>query len=55
MDLIKLAFGLGLKIKIILLFSLFLLLFIDPNAIFGTIHRPHYTILTKIYFYFKHF
>ena len=51
MDLINLVFGLGLKIKIISLFSLFLLLFINPNAIFGTIHRPQYTILTKFYFY----
>ena len=34
----KCAFGLGLKIKIISLFSLFLLLFIGPIAFFGTIY-----------------
>ena len=38
------AFGLGLKIKIISLFSLFLLLFMSPITLFDTIHEPHYTI-----------
>ena len=30
--------------QFILLFSLFLLLFIDPTAFFGIIHKSHYTI-----------
>ena len=34
----KRAFGLGLKIKIISLFSLFLLLFMSFTILFGTIH-----------------
>ena len=33
----KCAFGLGLKIKIILLFNLFLLLFMDPTVLFQLI------------------
>ena len=37
---IKCAFDLGLKIKIISLFSLFLLLFMGLTALFGTIHGP---------------
>ena len=48
----KCAFGLELKIKIISLFSLFLLLFIGPTALFGTIHGFHCTIsltFTSIY------
>ena len=47
------AFGLRLKIKIILLFSLFLLLFIDLTALFGTIHMSHYIISTNFYFYLQ--
>ena len=35
----KCVFGLELKIKIILLFSLFLLLFMSPTALFGTIQE----------------
>ena len=51
----KCAFGLGLKIKIISLFSLFLLLFIGPVAFFGTIHGPHCTISTNFYLYLQYF
>ena len=35
----------GWNFKLFLLFSLFLLLFIGPIALFRTIHRSHYTIL----------
>ena len=45
------AFELGLKIKIISLFSLFLLLFMGPIALFGTIHRLYYIISTNFYLY----
>ena len=38
----KCVFGLRLKIKIISLFSLFLLLFMGPTTILGTIHGPLY-------------
>ena len=48
---IKCAFGLGLKIKIISLFSLFLLLFMSLTALFDTIHGYYYTISTNFYIY----
>ena len=55
-QLTKCAFGLGLKIKIIslfslflLLFSIFLLLFMGPIALSDTIHEPHCIISTKFY------
>ena len=35
---IKYAFGINLKNWVFLLFSLFLLLFMGPIALFGTIH-----------------
>ena len=54
-QLTKCAFGLGLKIKIISLFSLFLLLFMGPIALFDTIHDPHCIISTKFYLYLKYF
>ena len=37
--------------QLILLFSLFLLLFIGLNAFFDTIHESHYTISTNFYLY----
>ena len=45
----KCAFGFSLKSQLILLFSLFLLLFIDPTALFGTIHRSHCTIQLRVH------
>ena len=39
------------KIKIILLFSLFFLLFMDFTRFFGTIYEPYCTILINFYFY----
>ena len=38
------AFGIGLKNQFSLLFSLFLVLFMGPIVLFGTIHGSHYTI-----------
>ena len=40
-----------IKIKIILLFNLFLLLFIGLIALFGIIHGLHCTISTNFYLY----
>ena len=51
----KCAFGLGLKIKIILLFSLFLLLFMGPTILFRIIHEVYYTISTNFYIYLQYF
>ena len=45
----------SIKMKIISLFSLFLLLFMSLIALFGTIHEPHYTILANFYLYLQHF
>ena len=45
----KCVFGLQWKIKIISLFNLFLLLFMSPIALFGTIHRLYCTISTNFY------
>ena len=41
---IKCAFDSSLKSQLILLFSLFLLLSMDPTVLFGTIHRSHCTV-----------
>ena len=49
------VFGLRWKIKIILLFSLFLLLFMGSIALFGTIHEPHCIISTNFYLYLQYF
>ena len=49
------AFGSKLKSQLILLFSLFLLLFMDPTALFGTIHGFYYTISTDFYLYLLYF
>ena len=51
----KCALGVGLKIKIISLFSLFLLLFIGLIALFGTIYRLYCTIWINFYFYLQYF
>ena len=37
--------------QLILLFSLFLLLFLDFIVLFDTIHKSHYIILTNFYLY----
>ena len=37
--------------QLILLFSLFLLLFMDLTALFDTTHGSYYTILTNFYLY----
>ena len=47
----KCIFGLRWKIKIILLFSLFLLLFMSSTVFFGTSYGFHYTISTIFYLY----
>ena len=49
------AFGSKLKSQLILLFSLFLLLFMDPTALFGTIYGFYYTISTDFYLYLLYF
>ena len=41
--------------QLILLFNLFLLLFIGPTALFGTIHRSHCTISANYYLYLQFF
>ena len=51
----KCAFELRLKIKIISLFSLLMLLFISPIALFSAIYELHYTILTNFYLYLSYF
>ena len=51
----KCAFRSGGKIKIILLFSLFFLLFMGLTALFGTIYGSHYIISIKFYFYLQYF
>ena len=51
----KCAFGSKLKNQFILLFSLFLLLFMDLTALFGIIHGSHCTISAIFYFYLQYF
>ena len=51
----KCLFGQLIFSQLILLFSLFFLLFICPTALFGTIHESYCTILTNIYFYLQYF
>ena len=41
--------------KIILLFSLFLLLFMGTIALFGTIYEFYYIISTNFYLYLQYF
>ena len=52
---IKCAFGSNLKCQLILLFSLFLLLFMGLTTLFGTIHGSYCTILANFYFYLQYF
>ena len=42
------AFGIGLKSQLFLLFSLFLLLFIGPIALFTIIYEFHYIISARL-------
>ena len=49
------VFGNTYFCQLILLFSLFLLLFMDPITLFGTIHGSHYTILANFYLYLQYF
>ena len=51
----KCVFGSSLKDQLILLFSLFFLLFMGLVVLFGTIHRSHYTISANYYFYLQYF
>ena len=44
-----------LKHTLNLLFSLFLLLFMGPTALFGTIYGSHCTISAKFYLYQQYF
>ena len=48
-------FGVDYFSAFILLFNLFLLLFMDPIAIFGTIHGFHCTISANFYIYLWYF
>ena len=48
-------FGKNYFYQFILLFSLFLLLFMDPTALFSTIHDSNCTILINFYFYLQYF
>ena len=48
-------FVLEWKKKIILLFSLFLLLFMSLTALFNTIYKSYGIILTNFYFYLQYF
>ena len=51
----KSAFGKNYFCQLILLFSLFLLLFMGPVALFDTIYGSHYTISTNFYLYLQYF
>ena len=51
----KCRFGKNDFCQLILLFSLFLLLFIDFTALFNTIHRSYYTIPVNFYIYLQYF
>ena len=53
--LIKCAFGSRLKNQLILLFSLFLLLYMCLTALFGTIYRSYCTISANFYLYLQYF
>ena len=44
-----------IEMKIILLFSLFLLLFMGHTTLFGTIHGSYCTILINFYLYLQYF
>ena len=49
------VFGSKLKNQFILLFNFFLLLFMNPTILFGTIHESYYTISTNFYLYLLYF
>ena len=49
------SFGYQWKVKIIFLFSLFLLLFIDPTVLFVIIHKLYCTISANFYIYLQYF
>ena len=49
------AFGSKFKSQLILLFSLFLLLFMGLIALFGTIYGSHYTISANFSLYLQYF
>ena len=51
----KCAFDSKLKSQFILLFNLFLLLFIGPIVLFGTIYESHCTISANFYLYLQYF
>ena len=51
----KCSSGKGLKMKIISLFSLLLLLFMDFTVLFGTAHRYYCIISTNFYLYLQYF
>ena len=47
----KCPFGKNYFWQLILLLNLFLLLFMSPTALFGTIYGSYYTISINFYFY----
>ena len=49
------SFGSKLKSQLILLFSLFFLMFMDPTVLFYTIHKSYYTISINFYIYLPYF
>ena len=49
------VFGFNLNSQLILLFSSFLLLFMDSTELFDTIHGSHCTILTNFHLYLQYF
>ena len=51
----KRLFGKKYFCQLILLFSLFLLLFMGPIVLFGTIHRSHCIISANFYLYLQYF
>ena len=51
----KYPFGKNYFYQLILLFSLFLLLFIGFTVLFDIIHESHYTISTNFYLYLDTF
>ena len=54
-DDIKCAYGMDEICYLILLFSLFLLLFMSPTTLFGTIHESQCTISVNFYLYLQYF
>ena len=51
----KSVFGKNNLCQLILLFSLYLLLFMDPTAFFDIIYGFHCTISANFYFYLQYF